>query len=68
MACDILTTMASKATFNAGNGVIDTYCTSLTPETVQALFYGGDWCQNFHGVKKKNNKISFFDIILIIVL
>ena len=74
MACDILaipiTTVASEATFSARSRVIDTYRASLAPETVQALFCGGDWCRNLHGVKKKKkkkkNKVSFFDIILII--
>ena len=71
MACDILaisiTIMASEATFSAGSRVIDTYRASLAPETVQALLCRGDWCRNLHGVKKKKkNKVSFFDIILII--
>ena len=61
MARDILaipiTTVASEATFSVGSRVIDTYCTSLAPETVQALLCGGDWCRNLHGVKKKN-KVS----------
>ena len=68
MARDILaipiTTVASKATFSARSRVIDTYRAFLAPETVQALLYGGNWCRNFHGVKKKN-KVSFSNIILI---
>ncbi|XP_022716297.1 zinc finger BED domain-containing protein RICESLEEPER 1-like [Durio zibethinus] len=60
MARDILaipiTTVASKATFSAGGRVIDTYRASLSPDTVQALLCGGDWCRNLHGVKKKNKK------------
>ena len=70
MACDILaisiTIMASEATFSAGSKVIDTYRASLALETVQALLCRGDWCRNLHGVKKKKNKVSFSDIILII--
>ncbi|XP_039141387.1 zinc finger BED domain-containing protein RICESLEEPER 2-like [Dioscorea cayenensis subsp. rotundata] len=50
----LITTVASEVTFSAGDRVIDTYLASLAPDTVQALFCGGDWCQNFHGVKKKN--------------
>ncbi|XP_022728910.1 zinc finger BED domain-containing protein RICESLEEPER 2-like [Durio zibethinus] len=60
MARDILaipiTTVASEATFSAGGRVIDTYRASLSPDTVQALLCGGDWCRNLHGVKKKNKK------------
>ncbi|XP_022728849.1 zinc finger BED domain-containing protein RICESLEEPER 2-like [Durio zibethinus] len=60
MARDILaipiTTVASEATFSAGGGVIDTYRASLSPDIVQALLCGGDWCRNLHGVKKKNKK------------
>ncbi|OMO89512.1 putative Zinc finger, BED-type [Corchorus olitorius] len=49
-----ITTVASEATFSAGSRVIDTYWASLAPETIQALFCGGDWCRHLHGVKKKN--------------
>ncbi|XP_022737223.1 zinc finger BED domain-containing protein RICESLEEPER 2-like [Durio zibethinus] len=60
MARDILvipiTTVASEATFSAGGRAIDTYRASLSPDTVQALLCGGDWCRNLHGVKKKNKK------------
>ncbi|XP_022715071.1 zinc finger BED domain-containing protein RICESLEEPER 4-like [Durio zibethinus] len=60
MARDILaiptTTVASEATFSAEGKVIDTYRASLSPDTVQALLCGGDWCRNLHGVKKKNKK------------
>ena len=71
MARDILVifiiTVASNATFSAGSRVINTYRASLAPEIVQALLCEGDWCQNLHGVKKKKkNKVSFSDIILII--
>ncbi|GJZ01791.1 copia protein [Tanacetum coccineum] len=52
-----ITTVASEATFSAGGRVIDTYCASLDPETVQALICGGDWIRKLHGVKKKN-KVS----------
>ena len=66
MARDILaipiTTVASEATFSAGSRVIDTYRASLSPETVQVLLCGGDWCRSLHGLKKKN-KVSFFIII-----
>ena len=61
MAHDILaipiTIGASKATFSASSRVIDTYCASLTPETVQALLCGGEWCRNLHAIKKKNKVI-----------
>ena len=62
LACDILaipiTTVASEATFSAGGRVIDSYRSSLAPDTVQALLCGGDWIRNLHGVKKKN-KVCF---------
>lgn len=62
MARDILaipiTIMASEATFSAGSRVIDTYRASLSPETVQVLLCGRDWCRSLHGLKKKN-KVSF---------
>ena len=62
MARDILaipiTMMTLEATFSAGSRVIDTYRDSLALEIVQALPYGGYWCQNLHVVKKKNNKVS----------
>lgn len=61
MACDILaipiSTVASEATFSAGDRVIDTYRASLSIDTVQALICGGDWVRNYHGVKNKS-KVS----------
>ncbi|WOL01356.1 Zinc finger, BED-type [Canna indica] len=33
--------------------VIDPYRSSLSPETMQVLLCGGDWCCHLHGVKKK---------------
>ncbi|XP_031277065.1 zinc finger BED domain-containing protein RICESLEEPER 2-like [Pistacia vera] len=60
MARDILaipiTTVASEATFSAGNRVIETYRSSLSPETVQVLLCGGDWCRNLRGLKRKNKE------------
>ncbi|XP_031267578.1 zinc finger BED domain-containing protein RICESLEEPER 2-like [Pistacia vera] len=47
-----ITTVASKATFSAGSRVIDTYRSLLSPDTVQVLLCGGDWCHNLYGVKK----------------
>ncbi|KAG6501927.1 hypothetical protein ZIOFF_041811 [Zingiber officinale] len=46
MAADILaipvSSVASEATFSTGTRVIDSYCSSLSPDTVQALLCGGD--------------------------
>lgn len=60
MARDILaipiTTVASEATFSAGSRVIDTYRASLSPETVQVLLCGGDWCRSLHGLKRKKKQ------------
>jgi hypothetical protein len=71
MAADILaipiTTVASEATFSAGTRVIDSYRSSLAPETVEMLLCAGDWCRHLHGVKKKtkvNIKIIKFIIIV----
>ncbi|KAG6502725.1 hypothetical protein ZIOFF_035012 [Zingiber officinale] len=48
LARDILaipiTTVASEATFSVGGRVIDKYCASLAPATVEMLMCGGDWC------------------------
>ncbi|XP_031256900.1 zinc finger BED domain-containing protein RICESLEEPER 2-like [Pistacia vera] len=56
MARDILvipiTTVASEATFSVGSRVIDTYRSSLSPETVEMLLCGADWCRILNGVKK----------------
>ncbi|KAE8721886.1 hypothetical protein F3Y22_tig00014862pilonHSYRG00048 [Hibiscus syriacus] len=49
-----ITTVASEATFSAGNRVIYPYRSSLTPETVQMLICAGDWCRSLNGVKRKN--------------
>ncbi|XP_031261523.1 zinc finger BED domain-containing protein RICESLEEPER 1-like isoform X1 [Pistacia vera] len=51
-----ITTVASEATFSAGSRVIDTYRSSLSPDTVQMLLCGGDWCLNLYGVKKSYKK------------
>ncbi|XP_042467417.1 zinc finger BED domain-containing protein RICESLEEPER 2-like [Zingiber officinale] len=57
IAADILaipvSSMASKATFSAGTRVIDSYRSSLSPDTVQTLLCGGDWLRHIHGLKKK---------------
>ena len=72
MARDILaipiTTVASEATFSAGSRVIDTYRASLSPETVQVLLCGADWCRNLHGVKKKYKVIIIFFFFLCLVM
>lgn len=58
VAVDILavpvTTVASEATFSAGSRIIDPYRAKLTPETVQMLICGEDWCRALYGVKRKN--------------
>ena len=58
MARDVIafpiTSVASEATFSTGSRVIDTYRASLSPETVQVLLCGADWCRNLHGLKRKN--------------
>ncbi|XP_042410659.1 zinc finger BED domain-containing protein RICESLEEPER 2-like [Zingiber officinale] len=60
MAADILaipvSSVASEATFSAGTRVIDSYRSSLSPDTVQALLCGGDWLRKIHGLKKKTKK------------
>ncbi|KAG6477569.1 hypothetical protein ZIOFF_066836 [Zingiber officinale] len=57
IAADILaipvSSVASKATFSAGTRVIDSYRSSLSPDTVQTLLCGGDWLRHIHGLKKK---------------
>ena len=72
MARDILaipiTTVASEATFSAGSRVIDTYRASLSPETIQVLLCGADWCRNLHGVKKNYKVIIFFFMCLIMLI
>ncbi|XP_031282595.1 zinc finger BED domain-containing protein RICESLEEPER 1-like [Pistacia vera] len=56
MARDILvipiTTVALEATFNVGSRVIDTYRSSLSPEIVEILLCGADWCRILNRVKK----------------
>ena len=51
-----ITTVASEATFSAGGRVIDTYRASLSPETVQVLLCGEDWCRSLHGIKLKKEQ------------
>ena len=46
--------MAYEATFSAKGCVIDSYKSSLAPETVQMLICIGDWCRSLHGEKRKN--------------
>ncbi|XP_047326863.1 zinc finger BED domain-containing protein RICESLEEPER 1-like [Impatiens glandulifera] len=57
MVADILpipvSSVASEAKFSARTRVIDSYRSSLSPETVQVLLCGGDWLRHLHGVKKK---------------
>ncbi|KAG6513224.1 hypothetical protein ZIOFF_023536 [Zingiber officinale] len=57
IAADILaipvSSVASEATFSAGTRVIDSYRSSLSPDTVQTLLCGGDWLRHIHGLKKK---------------
>ncbi|KAG6526236.1 hypothetical protein ZIOFF_016218 [Zingiber officinale] len=48
-----LSSVASEATFSAGTRVIDSYRSSLSPDTVQTLLCGGDWLRHIHGLKKK---------------
>ncbi|XP_042387768.1 zinc finger BED domain-containing protein RICESLEEPER 2-like [Zingiber officinale] len=61
IAADILaipvSSVASEATFSAGTRVIDSYRSSLSPDTVQTLLCGGDWLRHIHGLKKKT-KVS----------
>lgn len=68
MARDILaipiTTVASEATFSAGGRVIDTYRASLSPDTVQVLLCGEDWCRSLHGIKRKNNEKKPVEFLL----
>ncbi|KAG6515925.1 hypothetical protein ZIOFF_026371 [Zingiber officinale] len=57
IAADILaipvSSVASEAIFSAGTRVIDSYRSSLSPDTVQTLLCGGDWLRHIHGLKKK---------------
>ncbi|KAG6520199.1 hypothetical protein ZIOFF_017237 [Zingiber officinale] len=57
IAADILaipvSSVASEATFSAGTRVIDSYRSSLSPNTMQTLLCGGDWLRHIHGLKKK---------------
>ncbi|XP_031264008.1 zinc finger BED domain-containing protein RICESLEEPER 2-like [Pistacia vera] len=56
MARDILiipiTMVTSEFAFNAGSRVIDTYQSSLAPDTVEMFLCRCDWCQTLNGVKK----------------
>ncbi|XP_031280054.1 zinc finger BED domain-containing protein RICESLEEPER 2-like [Pistacia vera] len=56
MARDILaipiTMVASESAFSADSRVIDTYRSSLTPNTVEMLLCGCDWSKTLNGVKK----------------
>ncbi|KAG9442722.1 hypothetical protein H6P81_018576 [Aristolochia fimbriata] len=56
MAVDILSiplsTVFPDSTFSAGGRVIDSYLSSLAPNTMQALICGGDWLRILYGVKK----------------
>ena len=69
MAADILpihvSSVASEATFSAWTRVIDSYRSSLSPETVQVLLCGGDWLRHLHGVKK-NTRVSSILILFIL--
>ncbi|KAG6506297.1 hypothetical protein ZIOFF_031620 [Zingiber officinale] len=62
IAADILaipvSSVASEATFSVGTRVIDSYRSSLSPDTVQTLLCGGDWLRHIHGLKKKT-KLKF---------
>ncbi|XP_074572365.1 zinc finger BED domain-containing protein RICESLEEPER 2-like [Curcuma longa] len=69
MAADILaipvSSVASEATFSAGTRVIDSYRSSLSPDTVQALLCGGDWLRKIHGLKKKTKKEKTYQEIFL---
>ncbi|XP_015950046.1 zinc finger BED domain-containing protein DAYSLEEPER-like [Arachis duranensis] len=58
MAADVLaipiSTVASESTFSAGGRVIDTFRSSLSPTTVEALICGGDWLRVFYGLRNKS--------------
>ncbi|XP_042405095.1 zinc finger BED domain-containing protein RICESLEEPER 3-like [Zingiber officinale] len=64
-----VSSVASEATFSAGTRVIDSYRSSLSPDTVQTLLCGGDWLRHIHELKKKTKKAKTYqEIVLPIVL
>ncbi|XP_042374966.1 zinc finger BED domain-containing protein RICESLEEPER 2-like [Zingiber officinale] len=72
IAADILaipvSSVASEATFSAGTRVIDSYRSSLSPDTVQTLLCGGDWLRHIHGLKKKTKKAKTYQEIVLPII
>ncbi|KAG6506960.1 hypothetical protein ZIOFF_032294 [Zingiber officinale] len=48
-----VSSVASEATFSPGTRVINSYRSSLSPDTVQTLLCGGDWLRQIHGLKRR---------------
>ncbi|KAG6502019.1 hypothetical protein ZIOFF_041906 [Zingiber officinale] len=60
-----VSSVASEATFSAGTRVIDSYRSSLSPDTVQTLLCGGDWLRHIHELKKKTKKAKTYQEIVL---
>lgn len=60
MASDILvvplSTVASEATFGAGDRVIEPHRSCLETETMEMLLCGADWAREIYGLKKSSQK------------
>ncbi|MFS7970559.1 putative HAT dimerization domain, ribonuclease H-like superfamily [Helianthus anomalus] len=59
-----ISTVASESTFSAGGRVIDSYRSTLAPNTVEMLICGGDWIRQLYGVKKKIKEEAPFEVLL----
>ena len=61
----LISTVASKSSFNAGGRVIKPHRASLLTDTIQMLLYGSDWVRALHSIKIKSQiPVSYFMIML----